>query len=390
MKVIHIIDNLNVGGGVNSFVFDLCTALKKQGIDVSLIGILKSKENTQLHKLRDNGVCVYCLNAENKEKALLSYIFVLRKLIKKIAGNETTVCNLHLKLSVLMGCLATLGMRNIVRVETYHSQYSHYNLEYNMMKKYISLYIPCSISAGKEMEERFEVPTDKLQVIPNGIDISGLKKVEPKKNEVTTILSVGRLTHQKNFIVTVNAFNDLCSATLHYDVIGSVEDEEMLKEMIVNPNIHFLGAMSREEVASRTAGADIVCMPSLWEGLSIYMMEAFSLGRPMMLSDIPSFRDAVGETELTNHEKYRKCPWGYLVSNEPIAYREAMKDFIQNKEKEQMIEASRRLAEHFDIITTAKNYIKSYGKVGGGISRLFFQLPIYGLNTEHSFARTVA
>ena len=52
MKIIHIMDNLGVSGGVNSFVYDLCYALKEQGCDVSLIGILDSqdKDNAEVVK----------------------------------------------------------------------------------------------------------------------------------------------------------------------------------------------------------------------------------------------------------------------------------------------------------------------------------------------------
>ncbi|MFQ9812846.1 MAG: hypothetical protein ACLRY7_08105 [Hominenteromicrobium sp.] len=51
MKVIQIMDNFIVEGGVNSFVYDLCYALKEQGCDVlsldyyvrDMIQIQKSK-----------------------------------------------------------------------------------------------------------------------------------------------------------------------------------------------------------------------------------------------------------------------------------------------------------------------------------------------------------
>lgn len=86
---------------------------------------------------------------------------MLRKAIVQIASDEQTVCNLHLKLSVLLGGMATTGLRNVKCVETYHSQYSHYSLEYNLMRPRISLYIPCSKSAGVEMQSRFHVPKEK-------------------------------------------------------------------------------------------------------------------------------------------------------------------------------------------------------------------------------------
>ena len=39
MKIVQIMDTLTSTGGVNTFVFDLCIALKKAGLDVSLIGV---------------------------------------------------------------------------------------------------------------------------------------------------------------------------------------------------------------------------------------------------------------------------------------------------------------------------------------------------------------
>ena len=58
VKIIHIMDNLGVSGGVNSFVYDLCYALKEQGSDVSLIGILDSedKNNAEVVRLRNQGI----------------------------------------------------------------------------------------------------------------------------------------------------------------------------------------------------------------------------------------------------------------------------------------------------------------------------------------------
>ena len=75
MKVIHIMDSLNVAGGVNSFVYDLCLAMKKQNVDVSLIGILDSskKDNDSVKKLKENGVDVICLGAKSKKDALTRY-----------------------------------------------------------------------------------------------------------------------------------------------------------------------------------------------------------------------------------------------------------------------------------------------------------------------------
>ena len=63
VKVIQIMDNFSVGGGVNSFVYDLCFALKEAGCDVSLIGILNIgfEANSILDEMRKHGIRIECI-----------------------------------------------------------------------------------------------------------------------------------------------------------------------------------------------------------------------------------------------------------------------------------------------------------------------------------------
>lgn len=369
MKIIQIMDSLNTAGGVNSFVYDLCIALKEAGQDVTLIGILGDREKSrqQAMAVREAGIPVYCLCMGSKKEAILHGIPRLRKMLKQISESKSVICNLHLKLSVLIGGFAARGMGNIKCVETYHSQYSHYTLEYNVMKHYISAYIACSKSAGEEMKDRFHVPDRKLNVIPNGVNCNRIRKaVVPAKSDNVTILSVGRMTKQKNFQVTVQAFKSICKDNIYYQIIGEGEEKSAIIALKgENINIHVLEIMERMNVLQKTADADIVVMPSLWEGLSIYMMEAMALGKPMILSDILSFRNVVEENSLSNDEEYRKCRWGYLVkATSVVGYREALEDFLENRELwTEMGKESRSIANKLDITNTAHNYIEWYKKM---------------------------
>ena len=56
MKIIQIMDTLGANGGVNTFVFDLCEALKLNGHDVALVGILSKgmKDNPEILKELQN------------------------------------------------------------------------------------------------------------------------------------------------------------------------------------------------------------------------------------------------------------------------------------------------------------------------------------------------
>lgn len=370
MKIIQIMDSLNEAGGVNSFVFDLCIAMHESGQDITLIGILSDKERfkSQALTVKNAGVPVYSLYMSSKKGALLHGIPGLKKMVIDLSNGQPTICNLHLKLSVLMGCLATKGMKNVKCVETYHSRYSHYELEYKMMSRFISHYIPCSQSAGEEMVQRLHVPENKLTVIPNGVDCEGIRKLAGSAvpHGGVEILSVGRFTNQKNFETSIKAFKPLCKNDVYYRIIGDGEQAELLRDEIgSNSNIQLLGLRTRNQVFQRINNADLVVMPSRWEGLSIFLMEAMALRKPLMLSDIPSFTDTMGEKPLQDGETWRRCSWGYLVKTEDsIGYQEALNDFIGHKEMwASLEECVITLSTRYDIRNSAKRYLELYGKV---------------------------
>jgi len=87
LKVVQILDSLGFVGGVESFVYDLCSALHDMGCDVSVVGILESVNHAGIDSLRDKGIKVICLGAKNKKDAILNYKGILKnKLIELSCG----------------------------------------------------------------------------------------------------------------------------------------------------------------------------------------------------------------------------------------------------------------------------------------------------------------
>ena len=374
MKVIHIIDNLDAGGGVNSFVFDLCYALKEQGCDVSLIGILSKNYNQcpEIELLRLEGIHVECLNLNNKKDALIHGYSKLRKAIKDIADGEQTICNLHLKLSVLIGVIATRGLNNIKCIETYHNTYHYYHLQCWLCYLFIKKYITVSDTARKEMHDRFFVPYSKIISIPNGVSRNKIRRMarieeyKPKKGKVHMV-SVGRLSNEKNFKVPVEAFVNLCNENMTYTLVGGGPQEEEIRIIATkNPYIRMTGALPREETMQELGKADIVVMPSLWEGRSILQMEAMALDKPMIISDTPGLREPFKENALQEGEIIRVCDYGFLVdTNNLEAYKIASERLLKG---ENVVNYSviRNISEQNDMQYVAKAYIKQYEKFFDG------------------------
>lgn len=371
MKIIHIMDNLGVSGGVNSFVYDLCFALKAQGCDVSLIGILKKgyERNPEIAQLRAAGIRVECVGATSKKDAIIHSIGKLKTLIKDIADGDATVCNLHLKLSVLMGVLATRGLKNVKCVETYHNTYHHYHLQCWACSPFIKKYICVSETAKEEMHRRFKIPYKKLVAIPNGVSrskirtLAKLQEYKPQKGKVH-IVSVGRLSYEKNFIVPVKAFVDMCNENVWYTLVGGGPQEEEIRSIASsNPYITLTGALSREETLQILAKADIVVMPSLWEGRSILQLETMSLDKPMIISDVPGLREPFRESALAENELFRACDFGFLVrTNELEPYRLAVQFFIKNKDTTNY-PAIKEISEQNDMEKVARAYTGEYEKM---------------------------
>ena len=60
--------------------------------------------------------------------------------------------------------------------------------------------------------------------------------------------------------------------------------------------VAFLGP--RDDVADLLCAADVVAIPSRWEGLSNVLIEAMAMEAPVVASDLPILEDAVGDDDL--------------------------------------------------------------------------------------------
>lgn len=377
MKIIQITDH-NGNGGVNSFVYDLCEAQIKLGNEVLFVSIIDYKDRATregLHRIKNLGVRIKCIGARNKPDAIVHYIGILRKIIQDFAGNAPCICNLHLKLSVLMGVAASIGIKNVKIVETYHNNYSYYHLQYAVLHPWIKQYIAISQTCGKEMKQRFHTSKRLMSVIPNGVDREEIRASAfaqvLDRHRGTLLVTVGRLSYEKNIKVPVEALSQLCNENMEYIVVGDgPEADEIHRLAGNNPYIKFTGELQRQDALGYLAMADIVIMPSLWEGRSILQLEAMALDKPMILSDVPALREVFNEDPLTKKELYRRCSWGYLVrTSDAESYIMAVEAFskLPKEEKNAMADRVRTASLENDINVVAQKYQEVYKKIIGNV-----------------------
>ena len=159
----------------------------------------------------------------------------------------------------------------------------------------------------------------------------------------------------------VQALSEICDARVTYTLVGGGPQEEELRRIAGgNPNVKLLGARSRKDALKALADADVVVMPSLWEGRSILPLEAMALGKPMIISDVPGLREPLGAPPLEENEHLRVCLWGILVRTEDKnAYQQAVLLFsgMDRAQIARMKDAVREKARAVDIENTAQKYL---------------------------------
>lgn len=147
----------------------------------------------------------------------------------------------------------------------------------------------------------------KAIVINNGIDMQPFKcgiDKEKKERELSLkkkkhILTVGRLSPQKNPMLIAQSFVELCKIRNDCDLIwvGIGEMENVLKQYLLEEEVleyvHFLG--SRDDVPELMQISDLFLFPSLFEGLGIVLIEAQAANLPCLVSDtVPKMVDCGG------------------------------------------------------------------------------------------------
>jgi len=142
-------------------------------------------------------------------------------------------------------------------------------------------------------------PKEKISYIPNGVDLEPYtKNVAQIKNKITFI---GRMHEQKGVAVLLKAFEEVSNSfpELRLELIGEVNGyARSLQSEFRNPNISWKGYLSnRDEIVQSLKSSYCIVIPSLWEGLPLTLFEALASERPVIVSDIETFKSVIKNDE---------------------------------------------------------------------------------------------
>ncbi|MGF1539707.1 MAG: glycosyltransferase [Pleurocapsa sp.] len=165
------------------------------------------------------------------------------------------------------------------------------------------------------------------------------------------ILGVGRLHPQKDFPTLIRAFGKVKQVRpARLMILGTGPQESELKALInkldLNNDVALAGFV--QNPYAYLAKAAVFALSSIYEGLSVVLVEAMALGTPIVSTDCPS-----GPSEILDRGKY-----GLLT---PVGDVEAMAQSILKALNSATTKADSPWLEQFTIETCSQKYLEVLG-----------------------------
>ena len=135
------------------------------------------------------------------------------------------------------------------------------------------------------------------EVVGNGVDVERFARATPWPTEGPTVLFVGRHERRKGLGVLLDAFGRLDETGAVLWVVGRGPQTDALRARpSAGSRVRWLGTVDDDELASRLAGADVLCAPSLGgESFGMVLAEAMAARTAVVASDLPGYAFVAGD-----------------------------------------------------------------------------------------------
>ena len=313
IRVLECIRQGQVGGG-ESHLLSLSTNLNK---DVFEPIVLSFTDGPMIDLLKGKGIETHIIFTEKPFN-----VFIWRKVKKLIKEKEIDIVHAHGTRANSNVFWAARSL-HIPLIYTIHG-WSFHDDQKPLVKKFRILSekfltsrtdVNISVSESNQQTGQKYLRSFTSAVVNNGIDQD---KFNPAKNftdirkelgidkNATLLLFIARFTAHKQPLTLIRAFAAVLKKmpAIKLLMVGDGDEKKaaliLAKELSIQKSIIFLPF--RQDVPAVLYAADIFILPSLWEGLPIGLLEAMSMGKAVIATNVD------GTSEIVRHNNN-----GYLI-----------------------------------------------------------------------------
>lgn len=351
MKILYVINDTMKLGGTESVVLNYYYHINHEKIHIDFI--LHTTEKEMLHnkicnELLKSGAKIFCVTPRNisiKKNKQDIYNILKSNKYDAIHSHADCVSAYILKIAKHAGVKIRIAHSHSTKIpikpENFKNILHIIYLEYcrKNICKYANSYMACSIMAGKWLFGKKNIINGKVYILKNAIDINKFhfdfyerKKIREKLSLQNNFVvgHVGRFSYEKNHEFLINVFYQIYikNKNARLLLVGTGEYLEQIKNMVSllkleNAVIFYGNSFNVNELLQ---AMDVFVFPSLYEGLSVVLVEAQANGLPCYVSDC---KNVSKETCITDLIKMYKLSNPKEWADEIIAQKNQRQDYLK-------------------------------------------------------------
>jgi glycosyltransferase involved in cell wall biosynthesis len=282
IKVLYTIPNFDTAGS-GKVLFDLAKGLDKEKFKVVIA--CSNDKGAFFEEVKKLGFPIFIRPITKSLKPYYSLLFRLRENINFIKKNNIDIVHSwHWSSDWTEVLAARLGGAKFV----YTKKAMTWGNIHWKIKSFLSNFI---ITINEEMKNYF--PSKKAQkLIPLGLDTNyyNPKIFQKRDSTIFKIITVANLVPVKGIEVLIKAIQLLNNNNIHLEILGddktqyALELKKNVNELNLQNQISFLGKYN--DVRPFLAQSDLYVIPSLKEGMPMALVEAMSMAKPVLGSNI--------------------------------------------------------------------------------------------------------
>lgn len=194
-----------------------------------------------------------------------------------------------------------------------------------------------------------------IETIHNGVEVANFSNVKPKQNHPPYIFAVGQLMPHKGFDLLISAFASLAGKypTVKLWIAGEGPHrcalEALIRECRLQTQVHLLGRVDEEEVASLMAGSLFVAMPSRREPFGIVALEGMAAGKNVLATPVGGLPE------------FLPCPPNKLIAPEISGWTDALDKWLTlSMDNSLNGKMNQELVKKYEWSKIAQNYLAVY------------------------------
>lgn len=297
-RVAQILGKMN-SGGVEAVVMNYYRAIDRTKVQFDVF-YDETSECPQKEELLSLGANVYPIPPYTK-------VVKYQKAIKAIfVQNKYKIVHSHLSTMSIFPLLAAWKAKVPVRICHNHSTATWHEPKKTLLKYilrpfnkiFATDYFACGEKAGRWMYGNKAFDTGKVYVMPNAIDTEKFafnkqNREEIRKefnipNDTFVVGHIGRFTFAKNHVFLLDVFCEVIKEKPNSILLlvgeGELETEIKNKVQELNLSSHVIFAGVRQDVHKFYSAFDVFCLPSLYEGFPVVVVEAACANLPIFTS----------------------------------------------------------------------------------------------------------